>query len=206
MSHEVAEVPRPASRRAPWNALWRPLPVPWGQVLFFLLAVCIVVSDQITKRWVNASFPLIHPATATQPAVEPTQILGNFVEIAKIHNSGGLFGMFGASAQIFAIASLAVIAVILWYQLRRGAASSLVLTVALSLLLGGAVGNLIDRLRQGYVIDFVDMGIGSWRWYTFNVADASISVSIVLLMLVSLFADQAEAGGGTGAPGRTEAP
>jgi signal peptidase II len=56
------------------------------------------------------------------------------------------------------------------------------LTVALGLLLGGAIGNLLDRLRFGHVVDFVDMGIGSTRWYTWNVADAAISIAIVLLL------------------------
>jgi signal peptidase II len=60
------------------------------------------------------------------------------------------------------------------------------LSITLGLLLGGALGNLIDRVRLGYVVDFVDAGIGSLRWYTFNVADASISCAIVLLLIVAL--------------------
>ena len=60
-------------------------------------------------------------------------------------------------------------------------------TVALGLLLGGAIGNLIDRLRYGYVVDFVDMGIGEWRFYTYNVADAAITTAIVLLLAMAVF-------------------
>src|SRR5262249_15847876 len=56
------------------------------------------------------------------------------------------------------------------------------LTVTLGLLLGGALGNLLDRLRLGYVVDFVDLGVGSVRWYTFNVADTAISIAILLLL------------------------
>jgi len=59
--------------------------------------------------------------------------------------------------------------------------------VALGLLLGGALGNLLDRVRYGSVIDFVDMGIGAWRFYTYNVADAAISTAIVLLVAMALF-------------------
>ena len=66
-------------------------------------------------------------------------------------------------------------------------ASSWLTTVALGLLLGGAIGNLIDRIRFGYVIDWVDMGIGSWRFYTFNVADSAISIAIVLLLAAAIF-------------------
>jgi hypothetical protein len=69
-------------------------------------------------------------------------------------------------------------------QLQVG--SSLYLSIALGLLLGGALGNVTDRLRLGYVVDFVDIGIGDLRWYTFNVADAAISLSIVMLIGAAL--------------------
>ena len=73
---------------------------------------------------------------------------------------------------------------------------SVVLSVALGLLLGGAIGNLIDRIRYGYVVDFVDAGIGDSPLYTFNVADSAISVAILLLILLALF----PALGGSGGP------
>jgi lipoprotein signal peptidase len=80
-----------------------------------------------------------------------------------------------------------VVAVIVGYELHSGWTNWLV-TLALGLLLGGAVGNFIDRIRLGYVVDFADMGIGTWRWYIFNVADSAITVSIVVLLLLSIFA------------------
>jgi len=67
------------------------------------------------------------------------------------------------------------------------------MSVALGLLLGGAVGNLIDRFRFGYVLDFVDLGIGALRWYTFNVADAAISASILLLLLTAVLGERLSA-------------
>jgi len=66
--------------------------------------------------------------------------------------------------------------------------------LTLGLLLGGAVGNLIDRVVRGYVIDFVDMGIGTLRFYTFNVADSAISVAIALLLALSLLGDRIPGG------------
>jgi signal peptidase II len=140
------------------------------------LAALIVVADQLSKAWIAANFP---------PGQPPRQVVGEFVRIVQTQNTGGIFGLFGDSAPLLALASTVVIALIVVYQLREGARSHWLLTVALGLLLGGALGNLIDRLRLGYVIDFVDMGIGDLRWYTFNVADASISMAIVLLIVLA---------------------
>jgi lipoprotein signal peptidase len=67
-------------------------------------------------------------------------------------------------------------------------------TVALALLLGGAIGNLVDRLRYGSVVDFVDMGIGSWRFFTYNIGDAAITTAIVLLIGMALLPRLAEWG------------
>jgi signal peptidase II len=72
------------------------------------------------------------------------------------------------------------------YEWREGSHSWL-LTIALGLLLGGAIGNLLDRLLYGYVTDFIDVGIGNSRFYTFNVADSAISVALVLLIVIALF-------------------
>ena len=87
-----------------------------------------------------------------------------------------------------------MIVLIVVYHARTGA--SLVMSVALGLLLGGAIGNVADRLRYGYVVDFVDAGIGSVRWYTFNVADSAISIALVLLVLVAIRPSLAAAGDG----------
>ena len=84
----------------------------------------------------------------------------------------------------FGLVSLGVIGLIVGYHGRSE--RSLYLSVALGFLLGGAVGNVLDRLRLGYVVDFVDIGIGSLRWYIFNVADAAISAAIVMLVLVAI--------------------
>ncbi len=93
--------------------------------------------------------------------------------------------MLPQSAGAFAIVSLVVVAVIVFYHAKAG--RGLVVTIALGLLLGGALGNLIDRLHYGSVVDFVDMGIGAWRFYTYNLADAAISTAIVLLIAMAVF-------------------
>ncbi|HKG56339.1 MAG TPA: signal peptidase II [Candidatus Limnocylindrales bacterium] len=143
--------------------------------LFAVLAVSILVVDQLTKAWIAAN---VDPA-------RPQPIVGDYLRLIVSHNTGALFGLFRDQAPLFAAFSLAVIALIVWYHSRVGA--SVVLATALGLLLGGALGNLTDRVRLGYVLDFVDAGIGSLRWYTFNVADAAVSTSLVLLVLVALW-------------------
>ena len=86
---------------------------------------------------------------------------------------------------LFAVVSLAVIGLIVGYEARAG--SNWLASVALGLLFGGAIGNLADRIRLGYVVDFVDAGIGTLRWYDFNVADASISCAILLLVALAIW-------------------
>jgi signal peptidase II len=143
-------------------------------VLFVGLAVAIVVVDQATKALVTG---------ALQPG-ESRQILGDFVRIVFSQNSGALFGLFKDNAAMFGIVSLVVIGLIVAYHGRT--AGSTYMTVTLGLLLGGAIGNMLDRLRLGYVVDFVDGGIGNIRWYTFNVADAAISLAILLLFAAAV--------------------
>ena len=154
-------------------------------ITFIGLALAVIVVDQLTKLWVDANFQLasIHPVPGTEA---PTNVLGDIVRIAKSYNTGGIFGLFGNSAIVLALASLVVIGLIVLYQAREGVRSWW-LTVALALLLGGAVGNFIDRIRIGGVIDFVDFGIGDTRFYTFNVADSAISIALFLLIVLAIF-------------------
>jgi len=159
-------------------------------IAFFAIAAMVAVADQLTKAWVAANFSPASSSGVPGSTGGPTRILGDWVRIAVSHNDGGIFGLLGSSALALGLASLVVIAAIVVYQARAGVLGHPLLTVALGLLLGGAVGNLIDRLRLGYVIDWVDMGLGNTRWYTFNVADASISTAIVLLLVLGLFGER----------------
>ncbi|MEO8625797.1 MAG: signal peptidase II [Candidatus Limnocylindrales bacterium] len=158
-------------------------------LLFAGVAIIVVIADQLSKLWIDANFAVapIQPAPGF-PA--PTPVLGEFVRIAKAYNTGGIFGLFGNTALILALSSTVVIGLIFVYQWREGSRSAWPLALALGLLMGGAIGNFIDRVRLGGVIDFVDMGIGSWRFYTFNVADSAISTSLLLFILVGLFGDR----------------
>jgi signal peptidase II len=143
--------------------------------IFLALAGAVVVLDQLTKAWLVSQ---LAPG-------QVVDVLATIVRLVFSQNSGALFGLFRDSALLFGLVSLGVIALIVTYHGSSG--RSLYLSIALGFLLGGAVGNVIDRLRLGYVVDFVDIGIGNLRWYTFNVADAAISASIVLLVAVAIF-------------------
>lgn len=138
--------------------------------VFAAIVAAIVAVDQATKAWVLSE---VVPG-------RPVPLLGDLVRLVYSENTGGLFGMFRDAAPVLAVLSLAVVAFILRQQARAGASGYVTLT--LGLLLGGAIGNLIDRARLGFVVDFVDAGLGDLRFWTFNVADASISLAIVLLI------------------------
>jgi signal peptidase II len=159
-------------------------------LLFFGIAAAVVILDQLSKAWVASHYSIASVLAQPGATGGPTQVIGDWVRIAVTHNTGGIFGLLGDSAIILGLASLVVIGFIVAYEARAGVISHPILTVALGLLLGGAIGNLIDRLRLGYVVDWVDMGIGNTRWYTFNVADAAISISLVLLIAISILGDR----------------
>lgn len=152
--------------------------------LFVGIAAAIVVADQLTKAWLVS---ILAPG-------ERLSVVGDLLRLVHGQNSGALFGMFRDNAALFGIVSFAVVGLIVAYHARSG--RNVVLSVALGLLLGGAIGNLIDRLRQGYVVDFVDAGIGTLRWYTFNVADAAISFALLLLLLLAFRPSLGQSGTG----------
>jgi len=144
-------------------------------VTFLGLAAIVAVVDQLTKAWLTS---FLAPG-------ESVAVLGDWVRLVHSQNNGGLFGLLSGQAVPFGIISLVVVGLIALYHGRS--APNRYLSITLGLLLGGAVGNLIDRLRIGYVVDFVDAGIGDLRWYTFNIADTGISFAILLLLAASLW-------------------
>jgi signal peptidase II len=141
--------------------------------VFLGLAAAIVIVDQLVKAWIVST---IDPG-------ERIEVMGDLVRLIHTQNSGAVFGLFRENALLFGALSIAVVGLIVLYHGRSP--RSLFLSTTLGLLLGGAVGNLIDRLRLGHVVDFVDAGIGGLRFYTFNVADAAISASILLLIVLA---------------------
>ena len=141
---------------------------------FLGTAVLILVADQVSKAWL---------VSAISPG-EVVGVVGDLVHLVFSRNSGALFGLFKDQAILFGLVSLGVVGLIVAYHGRSDRSSYL--SIALGLLLGGALGNMADRLRLGYVVDWVDIGIGTLRWFTFNLADAAISTAIVMLVLLAV--------------------
>ena len=144
----------------------------WG--VFLGIAAVVLVLDQLTKAWLVANVAI----------GDVREVIGETVRLVHHQNSGALFGLFRDQAIVFGLLSIVVIGLIVGYHARSG--RSRYMSIALGFLLGGALGNLVDRLRLGYVVDFVDIGIGDLRFYTFNVADSAISTAIVLLVAVAV--------------------
>jgi signal peptidase II len=144
-------------------------------VLAVIIAICTVALDQLTKMAVAGSIPL----GAGRP------VIGDFFRLRHIRNSGAVFGIMRGAGQYFTVFSvLAAGVLVLVIYFSRGA--SRMVRISLGLVLGGAIGNLIDRLRFGEVVDFMDLGFGGSRWPCFNIADAAITVGVVLLIVHSL--------------------
>lgn len=148
----------------------------WG--IFLALAAGVVVVDQLSKAWLTG---ILEPG-------QRQEVLGDLLRIVHGQNSGALFGLFQDQALLFGLVSLVVIGLIVGYHASAGRQP--LLSVALGLLLGGAIGNMLDRFRLGYVVDWVDIGLGDLRFYTFNVADSAITGAILLLILLALVGER----------------
>ena len=146
------------------------------RALLFGVASAVFALDRISKM---ALPELLSDGT-------PRQILGSTLQLIRSENRGGLFGIVQGSAPILAALSLGVIVALLLFHEREGTKRVTPITVAVALLIGGALGNLIDRVAFGFVLDFVDIGIGTLRFWTFNVADMGISLGILLLLADTL--------------------
>jgi signal peptidase II len=147
-------------------------------IRWLLLAVGIIAVDQITKLWVLGSFFLHEQRAVT-----------DFFNLVLVFNSGAAFSFLagaGGWQKWFFVGLALVISVWLLSMLRQHATERL-LPTALSLVLGGALGNVIDRLRFGAVVDFLDVHIAGWHWPAFNVADSAITIGVGLMLLHQFF-------------------
>jgi signal peptidase II len=147
------------------------------RIYYIGLAVAIIILDIWTKALVLARIDL-H---------ETIPIIPNFFQLVHVRNTGAAFGI-GANASsrlvplLLNAGAIAVFCVVVVYALRSAVTDRLLQT-GLHLILGGAIGNLLDRFRFGYVVDFLDVYVGNTHWPAFNVADSAICIGIALLFL-----------------------
>jgi signal peptidase II len=148
---------------------------------YFLIALCVVVLDRLTK-WAVAQYVPLHDSITVVPGL---------FQISHVENRGAAFGLFAdstfpwkiAALVGFSLVALIIVTVLLWKNGHTKNAT----TIGLSLILGGAAGNLWDRVVDGRVVDFLHFYIGSYVWPDFNVADSLIVVGAVLLVSEILF-------------------
>ncbi|PKM36058.1 MAG: signal peptidase II [Gammaproteobacteria bacterium HGW-Gammaproteobacteria-10] len=141
------------------------------------LSFVVLVLDQITKLAIAASMQLY----------QSIQVLP-FFNLTYVHNTGAAFSFLseagGWQRWFFAVLAF-VISVVITVWLARLKRHETLLAVSLALVLGGAVGNLIDRLAYGYVIDFLDLYYQDWHWPAFNIADSAITIGVALMIAES---------------------
>jgi signal peptidase II len=161
---------------------------PFRGLLFLGLAVLVVVADQITKR-------VMEDRLRGQRSIP---VVDDILRLTYVENRGAAFGLLQDQTTFFVLVGIIVVGVIA-ASYRYLPRSGFMLHLALGLQLGGAIGNLIDRVRQGYVVDFVDFGYHANWWPVFNVADSAIVVGVALLAFNALTpspaADQSAATG-----------
>jgi signal peptidase II len=156
--------------------------------LLLLPAGTIIVLDQVSKMWVTRAFA----------SRETVPLISGFLNLVQVRNRGMAFGMLNRAdtdwqSYVLIAATLAAVGIIVfWFaRLEEGSHGAV---IGLSLVLGGAIGNLIDRIRLREVIDFLDFHIGQYHWPAFNLADSAITVGTLWLAVYLLFFSQAPTG------------
>jgi len=165
--------------------------------LFWAAAIFVILLDIVTKELAVRHL---------SPPHVPHQIIGDVVRFTLAYNPGAAFSMSLGDKSRYIFGAFALIALVILYRLYRASApADHARVLALALAWGGAAGNLIDRFRaRASVVDFIDIGVGGWRFWTFNVADSAVTCGAVLLALVLWKEDSSVQGepeqGATAAP------
>jgi signal peptidase II len=153
-------------------------------VLSFFLLLFVIVLDQLTKAWIMKSFALY----------ESMEIIPGFFSLTYLTNKGAAFGFLAGVDSIrrhyffLILASIAlVLLLIAWFRMRE---DHRFYGPALALIAGGAIGNVIDRVRLGSVVDFLDFYVAGHHWPAFNVADSAITIGVALFLLTNILEER----------------
>lgn len=141
---------------------------PW-----LVLAALIIIADQLTKVWILGNYRLGDSTTIT-----------SFFNIVRVHNTGAAFSFLANAAgwQRWFFTAVGVVAAVVIVVMLRSHAGQKLFSFALANILGGAIGNVIDRLLHGYVVDFLDFHSAGWHFPAFNIADSAITIGAVCLI------------------------
>ncbi len=151
-----------------WTNAWRQLIIP------LLVAALVLVADQWTKAWT------LH--TWAEPNTGDIPLIPGWLDLTYVQNTGVAFGLFRGFPQIFTVTSLVIVVAAVYWYLRQRPQPERWFAPCLGLIVGGALGNVIDRLRFGYVVDFIKTFDG--RFPVFNVADSCVVVGITIVALL----------------------
>lgn len=142
-----------------------------SEVVFVISALSVIIIDQVSKHFISTGL------TLGQKIPEE-----GFFQITRCNNTGGVFGVFADQAFLITIIAVVGIIAILVYS-RYPAFNGVLVRISLGLILGGAIGNLIDRIRFGWVTDFIDIG----GWPVFNLGDSAIVIGVILILYHFIF-------------------
>lgn len=136
-------------------------------ILYYFIVLFVFFLDQLSKFCVSRS--ILQGSS--------TPIIRNILHLTLVHNTGAAFGMFSRHPYLFVIVAILSIVIIVYFLARKSGMLSAAERTALCFILGGTLGNLVDRVRFGYVVDFIDLRI----WPVFNIADSSITIGAIIL-------------------------
>ena len=168
VAHEILPWTGPANLPCPESARW-------PRALFYIVLAGVLAADQTSKAWVRANLTL-H---------EPLAVIPGFFNLTFTHNTGVAFGMFQGEGLVVVLLVVALALGALFYTRGLNWAVREPNIVG-GMIVGGALGNLLDRARLGYVVDFLDFQFGTYHWYIFNVADSCICVAVAWLVVGQL--------------------
>ncbi|UXR77030.1 MULTISPECIES: signal peptidase II [unclassified Staphylococcus] len=143
--------------------------------LSLTILIIVLIADQLTK-WVIATQMMIG---------ESFNVIPNFLSITSHRNDGAAWGILSGQMYFFYLITIVIIIALIVFYIKE-AKDHMLMQVAISLLLGGAIGNFIDRLLNGQVVDFVDTNIFGYDFPIFNIADASLTIGVVILVIILL--------------------
>jgi signal peptidase II len=148
-----------------------------------IIAAVVLIADQLTKAWVLRTWP--------EPYTGEITLIPGWLAFTYVQNTGVAFGLFSGMPHVFTVTSILIVILALYFYLKHVPAGQHWMAVSLGLIVGGAIGNVIDRIRFGYVVDFIKTIDG--RFPVFNIADSCIVIGVGLMAIGMTYFEQQQA-------------